>query len=235
MATTTQIVSLQEVLFGSYRLTQQVNQVAESMTIAELDATALGADTKVHEPGLKGYGVSGEGYWAATEDAGLFGYHRSRNVPVTFALTTGVAGTRARSVKAMVASHDIIEGSKGDLASFAYQLGAMGGPVDGTILHNAEATGAVTGTAFNLGAPSSQSVYGVLHVFGGSGDLDVKIQSATDEAFTTPNDRITFATVGTATAASYEWATPIAVGDAWWRITATNPSTRDFAVVVAIQ
>lgn len=234
MATTT-VIALQDILFGGYRVSAQTNQLAETLTTAQLEASALGDETMLYEPGLKGYGFSGEGFYLGSLDAGLEGYHRTRNVPVTVGLTTGAAGTPCRSVLAMVGEHGILEGAHGELATFTFSIGAMDSPVRGTILHNAEATGNVTGTAFNLGAPSSQSVYGVLHVFSGSGDLDVKIQSATDEAFTTPNDRITFTQVGTATAVSYEWATPISAGDAWWRITATNPSTRDFAVVVAIQ
>lgn len=234
MATTT-VIALQDILFGGYRVTAQTNQLAESMTTAQLEASALGDETVVYAPGLKGYGFSGEGFFLGTLDAGLEGYHRTSNVPVTVGLTTGAAGTPCRSVKAMIGEHGILEGQHGELATFSFSFGAMDAPVRGTILHNAESTGNVTGTAYNLGAPSSQSVYGVLHVFGGSGDLDVTIQSATDEAFTSPNNRITFTQVGTATARAYEWATPISTGDAWWRITATNPSTRDFAVVVAIQ
>lgn len=229
------LIAEQEVFFGGFRLTQQVNQIGEAMTTAELNATTLGNLTMIHEPGLKGYGMSGEGFWSATEDAELIGKHRTRDVPVTLCLTNGDAGTPVRSVLAMIAEHQIGDAAVGELLSFSYEFGAMDAPVRGYVLHNAEATGNVTGTAFNLGAPSGQSVYGVLHVFSGSGAFDVKIQSATDEAFTTPNDRITFSTVLTGTAQSYEWATPVSTGDAWWRITATNPATRDFAVVVAIQ
>lgn len=229
------VIDQQEVLFGAYRLTAQLNQIAEALATAELDASVLGTDTVIHEPGLKGYGVSGEGFWDSTVGAGVFGYHRTRNVPVTLALTTAEAGTPCRSVQAMASGHTLLDGEHGELAKVAFTFGAMAAPVRGSVLYNAEASGNVTGTAFNLGAPSSQSVYGVLHVFSGSGDLDVTIQSATDEAFTSPNNRITFTTVGTATARAYEWATPIATGDAWWRAIATNPSTRDFAVVVAIQ
>lgn len=229
------LIAEQEVFFGGYRLTSQLNQIGESMTIAELNATVLGGSTMIYEPGLKGYGMSGEGFWSATEDAELISKARTRNVPVTLCLTDASGGTPARSVLGMIGSHTIGDAEVGELLPFSYEIGAMDAPVRGYVLHNASATGNVTGTAYNLGAPSSQSVYGVLHVFSGSGTFDVKIQSATDEAFTTPNDRITFSTVATGTAQSYEWATPISTGDAWWRITATNPATRDFAVVVAIQ
>ena len=225
----------QQVLVGGYRLTTQTNDIAEAMETAEKDASVFGTTTMIHEPGLKGYGMSVAGFWAATPDAGIQSYHRTRNVPMTLALTDGSVGSFCRSFKAMIAEHNIIEGEHGELAKMGVVAGAMGSPIRGYILHNTESTGNVTGTAVDIGAPSSQSVYGVLHVFSGSGNLDVKIQSATDSGFTTPNDRITFTQVGTATARAYEWATPISTGDQYWRAVATNPSTRDFAVVVAIQ
>jgi hypothetical protein len=229
------VLTEQQILFGGYRLTSQTNDIAEALVTAELDQTVFGGDTMLNEPGLKGYGFSAEGLWAATEDAGMFGYHRTRNVPVTLALTTGAGGTPVRSVQAMLAEHGIVEGEHGELAKVSLAFAAMDAPVRGYVLHNASATGNVTGTAYNLGAPSSQNVYGVLHVFSGTGNLDVTIQSATDEAFTSPNNRIAFTQVGTGTPRAYQWATPIATGDAWWRAIATNPNTRDFAVVVAIQ
>lgn len=232
---TATLIAQQEIFFGGYRLTSQTNQIAEAMTTAELNASVLGNTTMIHEPGLTGYGLSGEGFWEYTTDEALFGYQRTRNVPVTLALTTGGIGTRMRAFKAMFAQHEIGPGAHGEILPISFGFAAMDAPIDGNILHNSEETGNVTGTAYNLGAPSSQNVYGVLHVFSGSGNLDVKIQSATDEAFTTPNDRITFTQVGTGTAQAYEWATPITTGDAWWRAVATNPSTRDFAVVMAIQ
>ena len=235
MATTVQLISLQEVLFGAFRFSGQTNQMAEAMTTAQLDATALGDGTVVYEPGRKGYGFAGEGFWSSTIDADLIAKQRTRNVPVTVALTTGIAGTFCRSVKSMISSYEIGAGEQGELLPVSYEFGAMGGPVRGTILHNTESTGNVTGTAFNVGAPTSQSVYGVLHVFSGTGTFDVLIQSASDEAFTSPNTRFTFTQIATGTAQAYEWATPITTGDAWWRVSATNPSTRDFAVVVAIQ
>lgn len=234
---TVQLIAEQHALVGAYRLTTQSNELAEALTTAELDSSVLGDLYELHEPGLKGYGCSLEGFWNPTEDAALFGYHRTRNVPVTFGLTTGAVGTPMRSVLAMIADHSVIEGAKGALAKVSLAFGAMDAPVLGKILHNAQASGNVTGAAVDMGAgpAGGQLVYGVLHVFSGSGNLDVLIQSATDSGFTTPNTRITFTQVPSGTPQAYQWATPVAVGDRFWRISATNPATRDFAVVVAIQ
>jgi hypothetical protein len=229
---TVHVISQQQVLFGGYRLTGQTNALGEAMTTAVLDGTTLGSDTILNEPGLKGYGQSFEGFWAPTEDAGIYGYQRTRNVPSTICLTDGAGGSPCRMVLGMVGGYEVGEASVGELLPFSYSLGAMSGPQRGAILHNGSATGNVTGTAYNLGAPSA-TVYGVLHVFSGTGSFTVNIQSATAEGFGTPNTRITFTTVATGTPRTYQWATASA-GDAWWRITATNPNTRDFAVGVAI-
>ena len=134
MATTT-IIALQDILFGGYRVTAQANQLAESMTTAQLESNALGDETMLYTPGLKGYGFSGEGFFLGSLDAGLEGYHRTSNVPVTVALTTGAAGTPCRSVKAMVGEHAIIEGAHGELATFSFAIGAMDSPVRGYMLH----------------------------------------------------------------------------------------------------
>lgn len=231
-----QLIAEQQILLGGYRLTPQANAMAENLTIAALDASVFGNDTTIFEPGLKGYGASMEGLYDSPIDLALFGYHRTRNVPITLALTTGAVATPARMALAMIADHSIIEGAKGELAKLSLAFAAMDAPVLGKVLHNASATGNVTGTAVDLigAAPSGQTIYAALHVFGGSGDLDVIVESDDNSGFTSATTRFTFAQVGTATAVAYEWATPITTGERYWRISATNPATRDFAVVVAI-
>lgn len=234
---TTQLVAQQAVLFGGYRFTAQTRAIAEAMETARLDATVLGGTSKLEEPGLLGYGVSGSGFWESTTDKGLQGYKRTRNVPISIGLTDGTAGTPARSVKAMRGQWNLT-GRVGELFGVDFEFAAMDAPASGTILHHASASGNVTGTAFQVGAVgATQFLRGVLHVFSGTGSFDVLIQSDSAEAFTTPTTRITFANVATGTPITYEWATPIAgaITDDWWRISATNPNTRDFAVIMAIE
>ena len=151
----TQLIAQQHVLFAGYRLTAQVNQIAEALSTAVLDATTLGNLTKIHEPGLKGYGFSAEGLYAGATDAVLFDRHRVSNVPFTLGLTDGSAGSPARSVKATIGSHKLLEGTVGELAKMSFEFGAQAAPVTGNLLHNASATGNVTGTAFQLGAVSA--------------------------------------------------------------------------------
>lgn len=233
----TQVIIGREVFLAGYRLTSQLRSHAESFSTAELDATVYSDDaTMINEPGLKGYGISGEGFWDATGiDVPIEDRIRTRNVVHTLCLADGSVGSRAASLQAMIGEYEI-GGSMGELFSVSYALGNMGSPLRGQILHNASATGNVTGTAVQVGAvTATQSVYAAFHVFSGTGELVVKVQSASDEAFTSPNDRITFATVLTGTAQASEWSTAAgAITDTWWRVTATNPNTRDFAAVIGI-
>lgn len=227
----------QEILLAGTRFTAQTNAIAEAMSTAELDATVYGNDTVIHAPGLKGYGVSLNGFWNPAEDKVIDDNWRGRNIPFSLLVTNGLAGTPARSFKSMWAKYEL-GGKIGELVKASLDMGAMDAPVYGSVLHNASATGNVTGTAFELGAiEATESLYGILHVFSGTGSFVVKIQSASDEAFTSPNDRITFATIATGTPTGSEWAKlgPGAITDTWWRAVATNPNTRDFAVIAAIQ
>jgi hypothetical protein len=233
------LIALQEVLFAGYRFTPQVNEIGEAMTTESLDATTLGNTTRLMEPGLKGYGFSGGGLWASpTPDANVYDNLRTRNVPVSLLLTDGTAGTKARSHKATVAQWQIGPAAVGELLPVKFGFGAMAAPVNGNVLYNASATGNVTGTAFQLGAVSAtQFLYGILHVFSGTGSFIGLIQSDNAEGFPSPTTRLTFATVATGTPSASEWAVPIggAITDDWWRISVTNPNTRDFAIVAAIQ
>ena len=230
----------QKVFLAGYDLSTRHTQIAESAEIEELDATTFGSHTKIAEPGLKGYGLSGEGLWAGGDheiDDVLFDQQRVRDLPVTIAMLGGDVGSPARSVLAMIGSYEF-SGGHGELMTVSYELGAMDAPVHGRILHNAEATGVVTGEPVELGAVGTgQKIYGVLHVFAGDSALTVKIQSATDEAFTTPVSRIAFAAVATGISRAYQWATPVVApaSHTWWRATSANRKTRRFAVIAAIR
>lgn len=236
----TVIIKDQKVWFGEWDFSTQHRSVAEALEVAQLAAGTLGDDTDVQEPGLLGWGFSGGALWEAGAtglDAGHHGKIRVREVPFSLALEDGSEGSRVRMILAMQGAYQFGD-QHGQLVEVSYELGAMGTPLSGNILHAGELSANTDGTAFELGAVASgELLYAALHVFSGSGALDVKVQSASDEAFTTPNDRIAFAQVLTGTARSSEWATPVAgpITDTWWRMTATVPGTRDFAVVMAIR
>jgi hypothetical protein len=236
----TLLVQEQAVWLGAYNLTTDMHTLGESAEAAPQVATVLGDDTETHEPGLKGYGFAGEGFWkgGANEiDDALHGRIRVRNVPFSLALEGTDAGDASRSMLAMLATLEM-GASVGELLPINFTVAVMDAPVQGNVLHAGELSTNTNGTALNLGAVAAgQSLYGTLHVFSGSGNFDVIIQSATDEAFTSPTTRITFAQVLSATVRASEWATPVsgAITDTWWRMVATVPGTRDFAVTMAIQ
>lgn len=234
------LVEQQEVLFAGFRFTTQTNQISESMETAELNATVLGNSTTINEPGLKGYGFSGEGFWEGGDtgmDKAIQDRFRTSDVPFSLLLDDGSVGSPCRAMQAMVGGYQIGDGAVGELLPVSFELGAMNAPVRGSVLHNSEATGNVTGTAIEEGAVSStQTLYAALHVFSGSGQLEVDIQSDDAQGFSSPTTQLSFANVLTGTAQASEWkSTTGAITDTWWRVSATNPATRDFAVIIAIQ
>ena len=102
-----------------------------------------------------------------------------------------------------------------------------------------QGSGTTNGTAYQAGAvTASQTIVGVLRCMGSSGGvdrtLDVTIQSASDEAFTTPNTRLTFTQI--TTVAAFEVQTLAGANtDTWWRARAVvaGTSTPSFDMFVA--
>lgn len=219
----------------------QSNAVALEYSADMLDATTFGQDTRINTAGLKSAVGSCAGHWDATDDTSVdpvaFARLGTADQPLVIAEDGDVGDTAY--MKRVALGEYTLGGQIGELLPFSLTFeGTDGQPlVRGKLFHNASATGNVTGTAINLGAiTASQFVYAALHVFSGTGDLVVQVQSSADEAFTSPQVRIAFATVGTATPVATEWARLAgAITDPWWRITATNPATRNFAVAVGIQ
>lgn len=221
----------------------QSNAVALTYGAEMLDETTFGATTRINKGGLKSVVGSVEGFWDSAStiavDPVYFARVGTADQPIVIVPESGTVGNVSYLFRA-VHSEYTIGASVGDLLGFTVNMEGSGGQqlIRGKLLHNASATGNVTGTAVNLGAVgASQYLYAALHVFSGSGALAVTVQGAADSAFTTPNTLITFATVATGTAVASEWAVRVAgsITQTWWRITATNPATRNFAVAVGIQ
>lgn len=232
-----------KIFVAGHDFTGQMNAVAMEYAADMLDETTFGVTARIRKGGQSRVNVSASGLWDASAttavDPVLFARVGTADLPTAIVPEGGTPGLRAFMVRAINAEYKV--GAEiGNLLPFDVAFQGSGGhaPIQGWLLYNASATNNVTGTAFNIGAVgASQYVYGALHVFSGSGNFTVKVQSASDEAFTSPNDRITFTQVATGTAVSSEWATRVAgsITDQWWRIVATNPATRNFAVTVGIQ
>lgn len=232
-----------KILIAGHDFSGQMNAVALEYSADMLDETAFGATTRINKGGLKSVVGSAAGHWDSASttavDPVLFARIGTADVPVVISPDGGQASEVAYLLRAIHAEYSV-GGAVGELLPFSVSMEGSGGQplIRGTMMHNASATGNVTGTAYQLGAVSAtQFLYAALHVFSGSGAFTVLVQSSADQAFTTPNTRITFATVATGTAVASEWATRVAgsITDTWWRISATNPATRNFAVAVGIQ
>lgn len=238
-----QVLTDARLFVAGHDLSGQMNALALDYSADMLDATTFGATTRINAAGIKSVRGQHEGLWdsstATAPDPVLFSRVGTADVPVVIAPVNGDAGAVAYLLRAIYAEYTV-GGAVGDLLSFSVSMEGAGGQplVRGRLLHNASAAGNVTGTAFQLGAVGAgQHAYAALHVMSGTGALTVKVQSASGEAFTSPNDRITFTVVADGTAVASEWATRVAgaITDTWWRIVATNPNTRNFAVAAGIQ
>lgn len=233
-----------KVYVGGYNLSGQLNQAALQYTAMMLDETTFGATTRINKGGLKAVTAAIEGLWDASStsapDPVLFAGVGTAQIPVSLVPQGATAGNTAFLFRA--AQADYKPGAAiGELLGFSVELlgsGGLPGLVRGALLHAGSATGNISGgTAVQLGAVAAgKSLYAILHTFSGTGNFTVKIQSDDNSGFTSATDRITFTQVGTATPVASEWATVAgAITDDWFRITATNPNTRDFAVTLGIR
>lgn len=232
-----------KIFVAGHDFSGQSNAVALTYSADMLDETTFGQTTRISKGGLKAVVGSVEGFWDSASTTAVDPIYFARvgtaDQPVLIGGEGGAAGARVYLFRA-VHSEYVINGTVSDLLGFTVNMEGAGGQplISGQLLYNASATGNVTGTSRGVSAVgSTQYLYAALHVFSGSGAFTAKVQSASDQAFTTPTDRITFSTVATGTAVASEWATRVAgpITDTWWRVTATNPATRNFAVAIGIQ
>ena len=231
-----------ELVLGPLRLTDQYRSLSEAGATEALDAKTGASKVMVKEPGLLGYGVSGEALWkgGANEiDDVLFGLQRVRGVPFSLMMEDGDVGSPARMVLASLASHNI-GAEHGELVTVDYGLMAQSTPHLGAVLHNAEVRGlSAEGAAVQLGAvPAGGRLQGALHVCGGAGRVTVRIESDNAQAFPAPTTRLTFSVVANAVARAYQWSgVDGAIADDWWRVVVVNQvaaQDRDVVVVAAI-
>lgn len=238
----TSILTDARLLVAGHDLSGQSNAVNLEYEAEALDATTFGQTTRIHTGGLKVVRAGAAGFWdsAATTsvDPVIFSRVGTEDVPIVIAPSYSAAGDLAYLFRAMKVKYSI-ESAIGELRAFDVSMEGTGGTplVRGGFLQYGSATGNIAGgTAVELGAVAADKyLYAALHVFSGTGNFTVKIQSDDNSGFTSATDRITFTQVGTGTAVASEWTRVAgAITDTYWRITATNPNTRDFVVVAGI-
>lgn len=232
-----------KIYLGGYDFSAQMSAVALEHSAEMLDETTFGQVTRINKGGLQGIVGSCEGLWDSTEDVGVdpvqFARVGGAKLPVILSPDGGQVGERAYLFESVTSEYSP-GGAVGELLRFSLSMeGGNGQPlVQGQIMQTGSESGDVTGTAFQLGAVSAaQHIYAALQVFSGDGDFTAKLQSDTEEAFgDDPTDRITFTEVDDLVAIASEWARLAgAITHTWWRVVATNPSTRNFVVAVGIK
>lgn len=211
----------------------------------EKDATTIGdSGVRGRLAGMRGGMVELGGFYDVTGALGpddvLFSRVGTVDIPISFSPTnnSGAEGEVAYTLLAGEFGYDF--GDKvGEVMPFSVTGTSTSGPlVRGTVLHNATRTATGTGTAFNLGAVSaSQRVYIAVHALASTGtgpSLQVTLQSATAQAFSSPTSRITLGALATQPNSAAD-SLAGAITDTWWRvsytITGTNPSIPFIAVV----
>ena len=230
-----------KVFIAGHDLSGQMSATALEYAADLRDATTFGATTRIRTGGIKSVVGNHQGLWDSASttavDPVLFARVGTEDVPVVVG-ATGSVGDVAYLLRAVHASYTV-GAQVGDILPFTVSMEGTGGQplVRGKFLHNGTNSGAITGTAVQLGAiTATQYLYAVLHVFAGSGSHTVTLQSSADQAFTSPTTRITFTNVPTGTAVASEWAARVAgpITDTWWRVISTA-SDRISAVAVGIQ
>lgn len=237
-----QILKDARLWIGAYNFSGDANALAFEHQAEMQDDTSLEDSARSRLAGLKSVALQCEGMWNSGAAGGgfieeLLEQVGLQDVPATVCPIAGAAeGDRAFTFLAAHADYQR-GGTVGELFRFSAGAQGRGVPlVRGELLHNATRTVTGNGGARQLGAlTAAQKLYASLHVLTVSGtnpSLTVVVQSASDQAFTTPNARITF---GAKTAAAHDWSSVAgAVSDTWWRVNYTiSGTTPSFLFVVA--
>ena len=222
-----------------YDLTGDMNAMALDYGAELQDNTVFGDATRSRAGGLKTFGFNHQGYWNGGNgevDDVLFDNLAVLSRPMTVCPENATEGSVAYTFRPLVAQYQF-GGQVGDMLAFSVSGEPQTGPlVRATIMQNGSEAATADGTARQLGAVASgESMYGALHVFSGTGTLDVVVESDATNSFAgAETTRITFTQASGVTS---EWSSVAgAITDTWWRVTftiATGPF--NFAVVLGVK
>lgn len=222
---------------GGADLTGVSNKIELSSTVEDKPTTNYGSEgwTEV-VGGLASAEISGEGQWEAgdptlVDDAswaqlgGIGAWTISAN-------NAAAVGALAYFTRAMRADYTL-GAEVGDVAPWTSTAKSSWPLVRGQFAHppGLARTAPGAGTALQVGAvPAGRRLYAALHVLSVAGTdpgITARVESAADEAFTTPATRLTFAPA-TAAGGQALRTDGSAITDTWWRlawtITGTGPS-----------
>ena len=224
-----------KIWLASADLTGFSNQVELAVSAEALDDTTFASGGwHARMGGLFDMQGSIEGFWSAGDgtqpDDRFWTDIASNSIPATFVPTGGAVGDLAYLTKVFESRYDL-SAQMGQLIAYAVDLQGNQSVARGQVaVANTAYTATGTGTGVQIGAVgTSQRLYANLHVFAAAGtspSLNVKIQSASSSSFSSPTDRITFASATAITGIASSVLGNIT--DTWWRavytIAGTSPS-----------
>jgi hypothetical protein len=235
------VLTAQKVWLDGYDVTGRINAIALDESVEAKDNTAFGDDTRSAAPGLfvvrarvEGYAGFGTG---EPDDiaAGVLGV--ADKVISIAATGSGADGELAFTFPATAGEYVLGGAQVGEMMPFSLAADGRGVRlVRGTVMHNAQRTGAGTGTARQLGAVATGShVYAGIHVVevtGGS--VTVNLYSDDNAGMTSPTLR---ATTGAIAAIGGRWLSCQGpVTDDYWRMTwSMSATSATFVAVVGIR
>jgi hypothetical protein len=223
------------ILASGYDISGDSNKVALSSKADVKDNTTFNNAARRRVCGLLDTSINAEGFFDASQDAGLFSFIASGEKIIAVSAAAGIAGDLVYFAKCQTAEYTPLEGAIGELAVFRLSAQGNGPLVRGQILERGEKTATAPGTAAEIGAVAEgQKVYACLQVMAVEGTdptLDLKIQSDDAQAMSSPTDRITFDQATEIGAQWQELDGPIT--DTWWRVNYTLGGT-DPSFVIAV-
>lgn len=229
---------------AGYDITTDVNELALSVSCAELESTTLGiGGSKAFVGGLKESEGTLTGLWQSAASAAV-----DPEAITNFAVADQVLTVSQDDLETATAyllqvgkfGYQIF-GKDGELAPFRLRMrGTNGvGVVRGQLAKlkgNVSGTG-VLGSVVNLGAPTSaQFVYSTVHIFSAGTTITLQLQSDDAAGFASPTTR---ATIGPLTTTGGTWMTRLAgpfVGETHWRLNISAiTGTFSIAAGIAVQ
>jgi hypothetical protein len=228
------------IYFDGYNIKNWVSACNLEWGCEPQDATCIGHDTRQNIAGLETAKVDFEGYddYAAGAIDTIFNpIDGDRSVIITMC-PQGVA-TQGNGAYTFLA--DTFQYNKaltiGEMAKFKIHSENTGAKlVSCKVLAGDQSAGSNSNTSAYAwqAIAASETMYASLHVTTAATDLVVKIQSDDNSGFTSPTDRITFAT--TSAIGAEQKTVAGAVADTYWRVLWTRASgTAVFTVVAGIR
>ena len=231
------VIENARLLVGGYDLSGAMNAVNLDELAPLLEATTVADVGKARKGGMAGVTLAASGFCDPEIEPGLAAGLALTDVPVSV-VPVDTEGELAYFFRALLARLEPLGGAMDDMAEMSIDAeSSQGEATRGILCAHRTVTASGTGTAFEMDpGGSGRLVTAALHITAASASdtLDIVIESAADEAFTSATTRLTFAQ---ASAVGYEWGSLAHVGtDTWWRVkwtvAGTSPSFT-FAVTMS--